>query len=305
MYFCYIDESGTPEIPGTTTHFVLTGLAIPSEHWSNCEQNINDIKNKYCLDDSEIHTGWILRKYREQFLIPDFEKLNHAQRRIEVDKLRKAELYKWRKSHLTKNKYKQNKKNYSQTKDYIHLTLDERKNFIKEIATAIGNWGFARLFAECIDKKFFIPSIAFAPVDAQAFEQVVSRFEQFLEKIGKEQYGILIYDNNLTVAKKHTELMKSFHKKGTIWTKIHRIIETPFFVNSELTSMIQIADVCSYSIRRYLENNESELFDEVIKRADTHKNGVVVGIRHFSEKTCDCKICVGHKPKVISAESSS
>lgn len=23
MYFCYIDESGTPEIPGTSSHYVI------------------------------------------------------------------------------------------------------------------------------------------------------------------------------------------------------------------------------------------------------------------------------------------
>jgi hypothetical protein len=29
MYLCYIDESGTPQIPGNTSHFILAGLAIP------------------------------------------------------------------------------------------------------------------------------------------------------------------------------------------------------------------------------------------------------------------------------------
>lgn len=300
MYFCYIDESGTPEIPGTTSHFVLAGLAIPSECWSKCENDIGLLKKKYNLENSEIHTGWILRKYREQKLIPDFENLPYFQRKIEVNKLRNAELYDLQKANKV-NQFKQSKKTFNQTKNYIHLTYDERKNFIKETSVQIGKWTFARLFAECIDKQFFIPEIAPSTIDEQAFEQVVSRFEQFLEKIssgGSNRNGILIYDNNLTVAKKHTELMKSFHQKGTIWTKIKKIIETPFFVNSELTSMIQLTDVCSYSIRRYLENNESELFDEIYKRADTYKSGVIVGIRHFSKKSCGCKICFGHNRKI-------
>ncbi len=29
MFLCYIDESGTSNIPGNTSHFILAGLAIP------------------------------------------------------------------------------------------------------------------------------------------------------------------------------------------------------------------------------------------------------------------------------------
>ena len=57
--------------------------------------------------------------------------------------------------------------------------------------------------------------------------------------------------------------------------------------------MIQIADVCSYAIRRYLENQEDGLFNEVFKRAD-RKGNIVVGVRHFSKRDCECKICKAH-----------
>lgn len=40
MYLCYIDESGTPEVPGTTSHYVLTGLSIPIYKWKSCEKEI-------------------------------------------------------------------------------------------------------------------------------------------------------------------------------------------------------------------------------------------------------------------------
>jgi len=78
-------------------------------------------------------------------------------------------------------------------------------------------------------------------------------------KSNSKIYGALIHDNNETVSKKHTALMKKFHNQGTLWTSIDHIIETPFFVNSELTSLIQIADLCSYSLRRHFENNEDNL----------------------------------------------
>lgn len=188
------------------------------------------------------------------------------------------------------------KKAHRKTKDYVHLTFDERKKLIHEIGICVSKWGFARLFAECINKIHF-PIKHNRSVDEQAFEQVISRFEKYLESIsredGKKKFGILIHDNNPTVNKKHTLLMRKFHKEGTLWTNIKNIIETPLFVDSELTSMIQIADLCSFSIRRYLENNEDDLFDLIFMRAD-RKYDLSVGVRHFAERNCSCKICVKH-----------
>jgi len=38
MYLCYVDESGTPDIPGNTSHFVLDGIFTPVWHWKKCER---------------------------------------------------------------------------------------------------------------------------------------------------------------------------------------------------------------------------------------------------------------------------
>jgi hypothetical protein len=57
MYFCYIDESGTPEIPGTSSHYVLCGISIPIDKWKKCDSQIHAIKKKYGLGEAEIHTG--------------------------------------------------------------------------------------------------------------------------------------------------------------------------------------------------------------------------------------------------------
>ena len=84
--------------------------------------------------------------------------------------------------------------------------------------------------------------------------------------------------------------MMLFHEQGTLWTRIKNIIETPLFVDSRLTSMVQAADLCSYALRRYLENNEDYLFKNLFKIAD-RKGNRVVGVRHFSTEECKCEIC--------------
>jgi len=297
-YFCYVDESGVPAIPGNSSHYVLCGISVPIFKWKYCDKILTQIKKKYGLDGKEIHTGWILRKYLEQSRIPDFDKLDTQARIRAVQTERKREIYRLQKAGDAKS-YKQLRKNYRKTEAYIHLTFAERKALIEEIATALSGWSFVRIFAECIDKAHFDAAVAKVSTDEQALEQLVSRFEHYMKNVAnanpdKKVHGVLIHDNNETVAKRHTELMHKFHKRGTLWTKIKHIIETPLFVNSELTGMVQIADMCSFILRRYLENNESDLFNIIEKRFDK-AHGKIVGVRHFSDANCDCEICKHHK----------
>ena len=296
MYLCYIDESGTSEPTGNTSHFVLAGLAIPIYRWKDCDKEIEIIKGKYLLQGIEIHTAWLLRPYLEQSRISGFDAMDYKQRKSQVDSFRKAELL--RLQRVNPKQYHQTRKNYRQTENYVHLTFAERKALTLQLANAVSNWGFARLFAECVDKVFFDPMRTPQTIDEQSFEQVVSRFEQllhFYSKPGEDPcLGLLIHDNNVTVAKKHTTLMRKFHRSGTLWTEITNTIETPLFVDSQLTSMVQLADLCAYALRRHLENSEEDLFNCVFERAH-RKDGRVVGVRHFSNKTCACRICTSHK----------
>ncbi len=218
--------------------------------------------------------------------------MDQDQRIHEIRKYRIQELYRVQKTNP--KQYHQTTKNYKKTEPYIHLTYDERKRIITQFSKIIGRWKFARLFAECIDKVWFDPSRTTQSIDEQSFEQVVSRYEHYLQIISqstsKPIMGMLIHDNNETIAKRLTELMIQFHKKGTLWTKIKNIIETPLFVDSQLTCMVQAADLCSYALRRYFENAETDLLSNIYERAD-RKDGKVVGVRHFSDPNCKCLIC--------------
>ena len=294
MYLCYIDESGTSTVPGNTSHFVLAGLTVPIWHWQDCDREIRGVTRRFGIEHAELHTAWMLRPYLAQRKIRNFESLNFESRRSEVDRYRRAELLRLQKKPGRAKTYRQMKKNYKKTEAYVHLTYAERQQCISDIARCVSGWGFARVFAECIDKVHFDPGRATATVDEQAFEQVVSRFERFLQLVGtaggRQNFSLLIHDNNETVARKHTELMKRFHKAGTLWTRLENIIETPLFVDSELTRMVQIADLCAYAMRRYLENQETELFHLIFERAD-RKDGLAVGVRHFTSSKCTCLIC--------------
>ncbi len=297
MHICYVDESGTPDIPGNTSHFVLAAISIPIWRWRDADHEIATIMRRYGLEEKELHTAWILRKYLEQSRIQDFEGLSWPARRAAVERERNTHLLALQKPGRSKS-YQQQKKTYAHTRAYIHLTFTERVGLVRDVADCVAGWGYARLFAECIDKLHFDETRAGCTIDEQAFEQVVSRFEQFLvnteETDSQKNFGLLVHDNNQTVARKHTQLMRGFHRKGTLWTKVKRLIETPLFVDSSLTGMVQVADLCSYALRRYLENSETDLFGRLFVRADRAR-GTVVGVRHYTTMVCSCDICRAHR----------
>jgi Protein of unknown function (DUF3800) len=301
MYICYVDESGTSEIPGTTSHFVLAGLSIPIWHWRTSDRAVTAIMARFGLDGKELHTAWLLRPYLEQSRIPDFEHMDWDTRRATVERERNRYLLSLQQGRRTKT-YRTAKKTFAHSREYTHLTLGERRQLVQEVADIVSNWGYARLFAECVDKAHFDPTRTARTVAEQAFEQVVSRFEQYLESItdGDKIYGLLVHDNNETVDRKHTELMREFHRRGTLWTNVSHIIETPLFVNSDLTSMVQVADLCSYALRRYIENKETDLFKRIFQRAD-RKYGFTVGVRHFTDPSYSCEICQTHRQRVVPA----
>jgi len=300
MYFCYLDESGTTELGANTSHFVLLGFAIPADLWADKDRRINRIKAKYGLLNKEIHTGYIARQFSEQNQIANFDNLDSPARREAVIKAREQEAIKTVALKSDK-KLKELKKKYRMTEDYIHLTFSQRRELLVKIADEIGSWNDTRIFAEAIDKRHGGTG---QPVFNQAFEQVVTRFHTYLSIKENERqkyqnpeflrnYGVLIQDNNDTVKKHLTSLMRQFHIQGTVWSKIPQIIETPLFVDSALTSMVQMADLCAYATRRFFENGETDLFDRILPRFDK-KDGRTVGIRHFAARPCPCKVCRAH-----------
>lgn len=287
MYICYLDESGTVERTDSSGHFVLVGLAVLAEGWKEKDQQIDAIKGKYGLSHSEIHTAWMLRDYPEQHTIADFPTLDFEERRRQVVAARRLNLARPRPT----RKQAQLQKNYNKTQAYIHLTRDERRACIEELADLIGSWGDARIFAEAQFKHHIGGSGDFSI----AFEQVVTRFNTCLRHIGGVN-GLLVQDNNPTVAARLTEQMRKFHREGTAWTRdIDRIVETPMFVDSELTAMVQMADLVAYAIRRFFDNDETDLFDR-IKPAFDRNSGKLVGIRHYTTRSfhCTCVVCIEH-----------
>lgn len=285
----YLDESGVEELGAGTGHFVLLGISVPAEHWKSLDANLEGIKTQYDLRGIEIHTAWMARRYSEQESIPDFHKLNRAARRIATNAVIR------KRSGVigvsgNRRKIQSYRTEVQKIRHYIHLTRDERLQCLEQLARSVSARPEIRIFAEAISKPDFVVG-KHTPYEL-AFEQVVTRYQAFLAR--QDDLGIIVSDNNTTAAPRLTALARAFHKDGTPYRNINNIVETPFFVNSSLTSIIQMADLCAYALRRFIENNERRLWDIVEARVD--RQGVEhVGVRHYTGKRlCGCRLCVAH-----------
>lgn len=284
MYFCYLDESGVVEHRTSTDHFVLLGFAVPAATWKQKDIQVNSIKAKYGLKDAEVHTAWMAREYPEQKVIPSFETLSWEERRKAVLGTRALNL-----ARATRKSNRELLKNYRKTEAFVHLTRSERQVCLIELAQLIGGWTDTRIFCDAHSKQHLNDIDHFRI----AFEQIVTRFNTFLTNV-TDDLGLLVQDNNPTVSRRLTDIMRTYHRQGTLWSTIDKIVETPLFVDSELTSMVQLADLCAYATRRFFEKNEQQLFDLIHGRFDrNHK--FLVGLRHFTGRAkCQCTVCIDH-----------
>ncbi len=292
MRICYLDESGTPALSGQTNHFVFLGLSILDSSWKNRDAEITGIKRRYQLEGSEIHTAWLARRYQEQEVIPAFQDLTYYERRTAVQTERNTRLAR-RTAIRGRNQVSTLRKNFAKTDAYIHLTHTERHSLLSELADAVNGWNDCFLFVEATDKTAFARVPPRSPPFEEGFTQVVSRFHRCLE--AEQQTGLLVQDNNPTVSRRLTDLMRRFHEEGTRWTSLPRIVETPLFVDSQLTSLVQMSDLCAYATRRYLENSERTLFDKISSRF-YRVGDRMVGARHYvgPSRRCSCEFCRQH-----------
>ena len=290
MYISYLDESGVAE-NANTSHFVLLGLAIPAETWRNKDAEISALKVQHRLGTAELHAGWMARRFSEQERIPGFAQMGESDRRKTVAIERAIDLNKA--AAKSRKAATELGKNHRKTQSFIHLTRDERLAALRDVADKIASWNDAYIFADAQMKSASRPGTAAEQIFDFAFTQVVSRFDTFLTTTGSE-FGMLVQDRNDTAANRLTYLMRKFHRDGTNWSEMKRLVETPLFVDSELTSMVQLADICSYATRRFFENAETDLFDRIYPRFHRNK-GKLVGLRHYTgRQTCTCRVCADH-----------
>ena len=175
------------------------------------------------------------------------------------------------------------------------MSKTDRVGVIKAVLGVLADsYDTARLFACAIHKKSF-PSLD--PVE-RAFEDLCSRFDLYLERIrasGERQRGLIILDRS----SRETSLQKTaleFRVLGTRWGVIKNLADTPLFVDSKASRVVQMADHVAWSVRRRFELGDTSFFDIIVNKFDS-ENGKIHGLIHLQnyDPKCMCPACMSRR----------
>ena len=114
-----------------------------------------------------------------------------------------------------------------------------------------------------------------------AFEDLCQRFDTFLGRqrtAGDRDRGLVILDKT-TRETSLQKLSREFRKVGTRWGSLKNIADTPFFVDSKASRLIQIADHVAYSVFRRYNSGDAQYFDITANRFH-EVDGVIHGLCH-------------------------
>jgi len=131
-----------------------------------------------------------------------------------------------------------------------------------------------------------------------AFEDLCSRFDRYLSRLhasGDRQRGMIVLDES----SHETTLQgmaQNFRKLGTQWGVIRNLAETPLFVNSKASRLVQLADHVAYAVFRRYNASDTQYFDVIASRFDAHES-VLHGLAHKQTKdpNCMCPACLSRR----------
>ncbi len=175
------------------------------------------------------------------------------------------------------------------------LTINEARGVLKSVLHVVASsYDTVRVFACAIHKKSFADQ---DPVEL-AFEDLCQRFDYFLmrrRQQGDQQRGLLVLDKT-TRETSLQKLSREFRKAGTRWGALKYIADTPFFVDSRASRLIQIADHVAYSVFRRYSWGDAQYLDIIASRFD-EADGVIHGLvhKHADRLTCTCPACLSRR----------
>ncbi|MFN0103853.1 MAG: DUF3800 domain-containing protein [Bryobacteraceae bacterium] len=175
------------------------------------------------------------------------------------------------------------------------LSVDEARGALKSVLNVVSqSYDSTRLFACAIEKK----SYQGRDIVETAFEDLCKRFDIFLSRrkaLGDPQRGMIILDKT-TRETSLQKLSREFRKVGTQWGVLRNIADTPFFVDSRASRLVQVADHVAYSVFRRYNSGDAQYFDLIAHRFDTEDN-VIHGLahKHSERQACTCPSCLSRR----------
>jgi hypothetical protein len=175
------------------------------------------------------------------------------------------------------------------------MRKEEAQGVIKAVLDVVRrSYDSTKVFACAIHKASFFSR----DVMKLAFEDLCSRYDMYLSRLrqqGDRQRGLLILDENAYETTLQN-LALNFRTLGTQWGSIHNLAETPLFVNSKASRLVQVADAIAYSVFRRYNASDTNYFDVIAHKFYAHE-GVVHGLAHKQtvNNQCMCIACMSRR----------
>lgn len=223
MYFFYTDESGNsdPRIQhpnGTMLDhiYVLLAVSLFEHRWHQFEGQINQTKLSL-LEDVTSATGL---------------RLDLANAEVHSNVIR------------IPNERQQNQFFKFLTRGQLTSLVDLFYNQLDR--------HHMHLFAVVIDKRKLAAYMDAEKLKRKAYELLLERIQNFLQEYHPKHQGLIVADDmgigpNRSLAMKHSFFQRC---PTTAGLELRHIVEMPFFVRSELSNGVQLADLCAYNVYR-------------------------------------------------------
>jgi len=132
-----------------------------------------------------------------------------------------------------------------------------------------------------------------------AFEELCGRFDLFLKRLhaaGDRQRGLIILDKS-SYETSLQRLARDFRLLGTRFGVIRNLADTPVFIDSKASRLVQRADHVAYSVFRRYDALDTSYFDIIASRFDA-VDGRLHGLSHPQPSTalsCMCPACMSRR----------
>ncbi|NOX53086.1 MAG: DUF3800 domain-containing protein [Planctomycetes bacterium] len=172
------------------------------------------------------------------------------------------------------------------------MSRDEAQGVIKAVLDVLSHsYQSARAFACAVHKRSFPGQ---DPMEL-AFEDLCSRFNLYLRRLhaqGDRQRGLIILDES-THETTLQKMARDFRTLGTQWGVIRYLADTPLFVDSRASRVIQLADHIAYAVFRRYNAHDAQYFDLIASKFDS-ADGIIHGLAHKQtvDPNCMCIACL-------------
>ena len=227
MYFFYFDESGAG---GTDTNkeqpncYVLLAVGMYENHWPAFDQEITRLKLELA--------GYLKRdkKISESADLADYE---------------------------VKSNWIRAPKDREIPSEFIaNMDTSDRDKLVEVFFSQLEKRRMV-VIACVVDRRKLKEETSPVFVHEKAYELILERIQHYMSANHPKHKAIMVMDNtgkneNQKIALNHAK----FQRHGNVNMRFRQIVEYPFFVQSELSNGVQLADLLAYCVFRAFEREE-------------------------------------------------